>query len=329
MRVQNLKLGYIHFFHIPHNYTAVQRCITYAVRKDSVFKVVTFCEHGNETSVSIKGSNILSSWVTISSLIRTLLHWLTYLLTYLVGWFHCSDIKCLYLDSPLHVHIPLVFVRRLRYSVILRTYFGDMQILSSPFFLYSSIKCLQRSPYSEIKQQTKKLWNFYTRLWSSSQQACGIMKMSILSTLTKARLNVESIKGVLEDWRHSSTHSLTSALDGGEWSASRPGRFITKERAPGSHWIGGWVGPSAVLDTVMKRKIPSPHRKSNPRTPIVQPVAQRYTDWAIAALETERSASLLFIRVVLGKVHLERVVTYYRWCHSFWLQFEPKFEGRI
>jgi hypothetical protein len=29
---------------------------------------------------------------------------------------------------------------------------------------------------------------------------------------------------------------------------------------------------------VVKRKIPSPRRESNPRTPIVQPVAQRYTD---------------------------------------------------
>jgi hypothetical protein len=78
-------------------------------------------------------------------------------------------------------------------------------------------------------------------------------------------------------WRYSSTHSLTSALDGGEWSASRPGRFTPTERAPGTHWIGGWVGPRAVLDAVT-RKIPSPRRQSNPRTPIVQPVAQRYTD---------------------------------------------------
>jgi hypothetical protein len=38
------------------------------------------------------------------------------------------------------------------------------------------------------------------------------------------------------------------------------------------------VGPRAVLDAVVKRKIPSPRRESNPRTPIVQPVAQRYTD---------------------------------------------------
>jgi hypothetical protein len=72
---------------------------------------------------------------------------------------------------------------------------------------------------------------------------------------------------------YSSTHSLTSALDGGEWLASLPGRFTPRERAPGTHWIGGWVGPRAVLDAVVKRKIPSPRRESNPRTPIVQPVA--------------------------------------------------------
>jgi hypothetical protein len=80
-------------------------------------------------------------------------------------------------------------------------------------------------------------------------------------------------------------NSLASALDGGEWSASRPGRFTPRERAPGTHWIGCWVGPRAVLDAVVKREIPNTRRESNPRTPIVQPVAQRYTDWAITALK--------------------------------------------
>jgi hypothetical protein len=47
---------------------------------------------------------------------------------------------------------------------------------------------------------------------------------------------------------------LTSALVGVEWSASRPDRFIPKERAPGPHWIGGWVGPRAGLDEVEKGK---------------------------------------------------------------------------
>jgi hypothetical protein len=37
-------------------------------------------------------------------------------------------------------------------------------------------------------------------------------------------------------------------------------------------------GPSAVLGAVVKRKNPSLRRESNPRTPIIHPVAQRYTD---------------------------------------------------
>jgi hypothetical protein len=40
---------------------------------------------------------------------------------------------------------------------------------------------------------------------------------------------------------------LTSALVGGEWSSSSPRRFGPRERAPGAHWIGGWVGPRAGL----------------------------------------------------------------------------------
>jgi hypothetical protein len=76
------------------------------------------------------------------------------------------------------------------------------------------------------------------------------------------------------EWRYSSIHSLTSVLDGSEWSALRHGRFTPTGTAPRTHWIGGWVGPRAILDMVVK----SPRRESNPRTPIVQPVAQRYTD---------------------------------------------------
>jgi len=35
--------------------------------------------------------------------------------------------------------------------------------------------------------------------------------------------------------------ALTSALDGSEWSALRPSPFTPGERAPRTHWIGGWV----------------------------------------------------------------------------------------
>jgi hypothetical protein len=68
---------------------------------------------------------------------------------------------------------------------------------------------------------------------------------------------------------------LISTLSGGEWSASRSGRFTPPEGASDIPWIGGWVGSSAGLDSVVKRRIPSPYRDSNP--PIIRPVAQRCT----------------------------------------------------
>jgi hypothetical protein len=62
---------------------------------------------------------------------------------------------------------------------------------------------------------------------------------------------------------------LDLGTSGGEWSDSRPSRLTPRESAPRTHWIGGWVGARAVLDAVVKRKIPSPRRERNPRIPIM------------------------------------------------------------
>jgi lipopolysaccharide/colanic/teichoic acid biosynthesis glycosyltransferase len=59
------------------------------------------------------------------------------------------------------------------------------------------------------------------------------------------------------------------------------------------------VGPRAVLDAMVKRKIPSPRRESNPRTPIVQPVAQRYTDCAITTILLLLLLLLLIIIIII------------------------------
>jgi hypothetical protein len=48
---------------------------------------------------------------------------------------------------------------------------------------------------------------------------------------------------------------LTLALVGGEWSASRPGRFTPGEKAHCTHWIGGWMDLRTGLDNMEKRKI--------------------------------------------------------------------------
>jgi hypothetical protein len=73
---------------------------------------------------------------------------------------------------------------------------------------------------------------------------------------------------------------LISALAGGEWSASHPGRFTPWERAPATHWIGGWVHPRAGQDDVKKRRfltLPGLELR-----PLGRPtLASRYSDYAI------------------------------------------------
>jgi hypothetical protein len=62
---------------------------------------------------------------------------------------------------------------------------------------------------------------------------------------------------------------LTSAFD--EGSALRRSCFNPRERAPGTHWTGGRVGPRAGLYTVEKWKTSAPVEN---RATIANPVAQ-------------------------------------------------------
>jgi hypothetical protein len=105
------------------------------------------------------------------------------------------------------------------------------------------------------------------------QQEWRLLKVKVKLSLCFLYNWAPRHEGVLGEWKCSSAHSLTSALDRSEWSFSRPGRFTPRGRAPGTHWIGGWVGSRTVLDAVVKRKISSLRRGSKRRTPIIQPVA--------------------------------------------------------
>jgi hypothetical protein len=58
---------------------------------------------------------------------------------------------------------------------------------------------------------------------------------------------------------------LISELVEGEWSPSRPDRFTPEERTPGTHWIGGWMGPRTGLADMEKLKFfPPPGLKLRP-----------------------------------------------------------------
>jgi hypothetical protein len=73
---------------------------------------------------------------------------------------------------------------------------------------------------------------------------------------------------------------LTLALVGDEW-CHNPAALPNPpgERAPGTHWIGGWVGPRAIQDDVEKRKFLTLLGLKLR----LQPVASHYTDFAIPA----------------------------------------------
>jgi hypothetical protein len=81
--------------------------------------------------------------------------------------------------------------------------------------------------------------------------------------------------GAKRERTHSSYSFLASAIDGGEWSASRRFRAFTRGKDLGTHWIGGWVGLRTALDTEARVKILS---LCQYRTPVVQSVVRHYTD---------------------------------------------------
>jgi hypothetical protein len=89
--------------------------------------------------------------------------------------------------------------------------------------------------------------------------------------------------GTVDVWIHI---FLTSALAIGEWSVSRPCHFTPGERTPGTHWIGGWVDPRAGLDDMEKWKFFTLPVLELSFPLIVRPVASRYTDCAIPALDS-------------------------------------------
>jgi hypothetical protein len=112
--------------------------------------------------------------------------------------------------------------------------------------------------YQRVEMEDK-----YVKLNNVINYSNATCKVNIRLLLCLTRHHAVKAYGGMEIW----FHILTSALNGGGWSASRPCRFTLGERTPGTHWIRGWVDPRAGLDAVAKRKTPSPRRKSNPDHP--------------------------------------------------------------
>jgi hypothetical protein len=66
---------------------------------------------------------------------------------------------------------------------------------------------------------------------------------------------------------------MTSALEGGEWSASHSDRFSPCEGVPSTQFIGGWVGRRAGGEADLAlRKLSSPFQESNLGRPAGSPM---------------------------------------------------------
>jgi hypothetical protein len=87
---------------------------------------------------------------------------------------------------------------------------------------------------------------------------------------------LRSIKAHLGDRRYSSYSFLTSALEGGEWSASRPGSALPpgKESQVPTEQEVGWA-PEPVWTQRLGEK---PSASVGDRTPVVQSAVSHCTD---------------------------------------------------
>jgi hypothetical protein len=100
-----------------------------------------------------------------------------------------------------------------------------------------------------------------------SLQADAMIKVKVSLCFNRALRHED----VLREWRYSSTHSLTSVLDGGEWSASRPGPLYPQGKSP-------WYPLDRRLGGIQNRSGHGGEEKNSQpppgiEPPIIQPVA--------------------------------------------------------
>ena len=97
---------------------------------------------------------------------------------------------------------------------------------------------------------------------------------------------------------------MTGELEGGEWSAARPGRTLPPGKTR-THCTGGWVGPRAGLDG---RKYLIPHRDSIPDCPARSQSLYRLSYLAQHNLSYRQNSVRLFL--ACGTVHCKLTVHY-------------------
>jgi hypothetical protein len=98
-------------------------------------------------------------------------------------------------------------------------------------------------------------------------------------TLKKKAVPLHATVALGGERRYNSYSFSISALDGGEWSASRPVRALLPGKRPTIPIVqeAGWA-PEPVWTQRLEEKSFCLCRRSNLDRPVVQPVARHYTD---------------------------------------------------
>jgi hypothetical protein len=86
-------------------------------------------------------------------------------------------------------------------------------------------------------------------------------------------------EGACGERKYSYFSLSASALDGGEWSVSRPGRALSPGKEPPLPTVqeSGWA-PEPVWTQMLEEKLFCFCRGSNLNHPVIQPVVRHYTD---------------------------------------------------
>jgi hypothetical protein len=113
---------------------------------------------------------------------------------------------------------------------------------------------------------------------------------------------------------------LNSAREGGEWSASRPGRALPPGKEPPVPIVqeAGWA-PEPVWTRRLEEKCSA---SVGDRTPAVQSVVRHYTDWANLLIHTanETSEEMIF-KIFCMNIITRCVNNHYLTCWVLRLQY--------
>jgi hypothetical protein len=125
-----------------------------------------------------------------------------------------------------------------------------------------------------------KCYNLLRRMWEKAAVACFNISPTIQHLFEQLSPSTRH-GGAWGERTYSSYSFSTSALDGGEWSASRLGRALPPGKEPPVPIVqeAGW-DPEPVWTQRLEEKSSAP---AGDRTPVVQPVVRHSTAWATLA----------------------------------------------